>query len=65
VTDSTLCIGCGACETVCPVEGKKAIHVEGLKVQDRARFLQARPGDRAEIQGSTARPPEGKNGFPF
>ncbi|MGA2547641.1 MAG: 4Fe-4S dicluster domain-containing protein [Rectinemataceae bacterium] len=65
VTDSTLCIGCGACETACPVEGKKAIHVEGLKVQDRARFLQLRPGDRKKVQGSTRAPAEGKNGFPF
>jgi ferredoxin len=76
-TDSTLCIGCGACETACPVEGRKAIHVEGLKVQDRARFLQVRPGDRESVKsaqgregsgapaGKTAPPAEGKDGFPF
>jgi ferredoxin len=72
VTDSTLCIGCGACETVCPVEGSKAIHVEGRGVQDRARFLQRRPGDNGDIQGTAASGGRnagpaagGKEGFPF
>lgn len=29
--NSSLCIGCGACEYVCPVRPLSAIHVEGLK----------------------------------
>jgi ferredoxin len=76
-TDTTLCIGCGACETACPVQGRKAIHVEGLKVQDRARFLLIRPGDRGSARNTqdgegggtqvhgTIHPSEGKDGFPF
>ena len=30
------CIGCGACEFMCPARPKKAIYVEGLAVQARA-----------------------------
>jgi ferredoxin len=71
VADSALCIGCGACETACPVEGRKAIHVEGLAIQDRARFLRVRPGDEGKaqkassVEGSGAVPAGGKDGFPF
>lgn len=32
-----LCIGCGACEYICPVRPKKAIIVSGLKVQGTAQ----------------------------
>lgn len=31
-----LCIGCGACEYVCPVRPYKAIYVEGLKIHGKA-----------------------------
>jgi formate hydrogenlyase subunit 6/NADH:ubiquinone oxidoreductase subunit I len=29
VVDNTLCIGCGACENLCPANPYSAIHVEG------------------------------------
>ncbi len=32
-----ICIGCGACESICPVRPYKAIYVEGLQVQTRAK----------------------------
>lgn len=36
VTDD-LCIGCGACESICPVRPYQAIYVEGTSVQLKAR----------------------------
>ena len=36
--ESNLCIGCGACEYVCPVRPKKSIIVAGLKIQGTAEF---------------------------
>ena len=35
--DKTLCIGCGGCEYICPVLPHKAIYVEGLSVQGKAK----------------------------
>ncbi|MDD4971632.1 MAG: 4Fe-4S binding protein [Paludibacter sp.] len=32
-----LCIGCGACESICPVRPYQAIYVEGSTKQDRAK----------------------------
>jgi len=37
VLDSDLCIGCGACETICPVSPKKAIVIQGLLVHAEAK----------------------------
>jgi len=32
-----ICIGCGGCESICPVRPYRAIYVEGSSVQNRAR----------------------------
>ena len=53
VLDETLCVGCGACETVCPSEPAKALIVSGLAVHEIARVLPERPGSAAQ---STGRP---------
>ena len=36
VTDD-LCIGCGGCESICPVRPYQAIYVEGSSIQNKAR----------------------------
>jgi ferredoxin len=48
VLDDTLCIGCGACETVCPSEPVKALVVSGLRIHETARVLPVRPGSEAQ-----------------
>jgi ferredoxin len=48
VLDDTLCIGCGACETVCPSEPVKALVVSGLRIHETARVLPVRPGSGAQ-----------------
>ena len=32
-----ICIGCGACESICPVRPYKAIYVEGTSIQNKAK----------------------------
>lgn len=67
VLDITLCIGCGACETVCPAEPKKALVVSGLAIHETARVLPQRPGSDAQSspaeKGATTE--GGVDGFPF
>jgi ferredoxin len=76
--DEDYCIGCGACETVCPSQPIRAIRVAGRGVQDEAKVLAARPGDGSDVQapktGSAPGPAGGvptpagdtsKEGFPF
>jgi len=67
VLDTTLCIGCGACETVCPADPKKALVVTGLAVHETARVLPARPGSEAQSALIETRPGQnaGESGFPF
>jgi ferredoxin len=36
-TDEEVCIGCGACEYVCPARPEKAIYIEGNPVQRKAK----------------------------
>jgi ferredoxin len=56
VLDTAYCIGCGACETVCPAKPEKAIYVEGRTRQTRAAVLESRPGD-ARLRSEGGRPP--------
>jgi len=72
VLDATLCIGCGACETVCPAEPKKALVVTGLAVHETASVLPSRPGREAQLSpvkndatGTDAPYSGGSEGFPF
>jgi len=37
-TDPAICIGCGACENVCPVRPVKAIHVNGVRNHIKAEL---------------------------
>jgi len=67
VLDTTLCIGCGACETVCPAEPKKALVVSGLAIHETARVLPTRPGSDAQLSPAEKGAPVkgGVEGFPF
>ncbi len=37
-TDPELCVGCGACENICPVRPFRAIYVDGLQEQGTAKL---------------------------
>jgi ferredoxin len=44
--DTTICVGCGGCEYICPVRPARAIYVEGHAVQaDRAAFKEEAAGE--------------------
>jgi formate hydrogenlyase subunit 6/NADH:ubiquinone oxidoreductase subunit I len=43
VTDSEICIGCGACENACPARPEKAITVEGNPVHKRVAKREGKP----------------------
>jgi ferredoxin len=60
VLDETLCVGCGACETVCPSEPVKALIVSGLAVHETARVLPQRPGGGAQASGQAMEHTEGR-----
>jgi ferredoxin len=62
VLDETLCVGCGACETVCPSEPIKALVVSGLAVHETARVLPERPGAAAQATGRSDGRPGGVSG---
>jgi polyferredoxin len=44
-----ICIGCGGCEFICPVRSFRAIHIEGLAVQGKAKPFEEQEKEEKEI----------------
>ena len=44
-TDTSICVGCGGCEYVCPAKPYKAIFVEGLETQNTIQFKKQKQED--------------------
>jgi polyferredoxin len=44
-----ICIGCGGCEFICPVRPFRAIHIEGLAVQGKAKPFEEQEKEEKEI----------------
>lgn len=44
-----ICIGCGGCEFICPARPLRAIHVEGLAVQGKAKPFEEQEKEEREI----------------
>lgn len=66
----SVCIGCGACEYICPVRPHQAIVVQGLKVHVKAepfkesmRLYVPQEKEKAEPSGAAPKAPD--NPFPF
>ena len=51
VIDESLCIGCGACEAVCPARPKKAMYVEGLAVHEKITLASSKPVEIKDDKG--------------
>jgi len=47
--DSTICVGCGGCEFICPVRPNRAIYVEGNRVHQEARAFDVEKKEEREI----------------
>ena len=47
--DTDLCVGCGACEFICPVRPYRAIYVEGNKVHRKIKPLEAEIKENIKI----------------
>ena len=65
-----VCIGCGACEYICPVLPKKAIVVRGLAVHTRATPFDEsmriyKPEQEEKKPAQNAAPVDTQNPFPF
>lgn len=65
-----VCIGCGACEYICPVLPKKAIVVRGLAVHTRATPFDEsmriyKPEQEEKKPAKNAAPVDPQNPFPF
>jgi len=61
LTDAAFCSGCGSCEHACPVEGEKAIFIEGLEEHRRRK---EKPVGQQEKQGQDP-PGDEFEEFPF
>jgi len=49
VVDTSMCVGCGGCEFICPTRPYRAIFVEGDEVQQKAVVTQETEGENVEI----------------
>ena len=49
LSPSLTCIGCGGCEFICPARPLRAIHVEGLAVQGKAKPFEEQEKEEKEI----------------
>ncbi len=63
-TNSNICIGCGACEYICPAVPKKAITVQGNKIHKIVKDS-LKEGLKDESQGKKVEEKPAKEDFPF
>lgn len=49
VIDQNLCVGCGACEYICPVRPYRAIYVEGNPIHKQARIPEKKKQKKIEV----------------
>ncbi|MDR1878668.1 MAG: 4Fe-4S dicluster domain-containing protein [Bacteroidales bacterium] len=47
--DQDICVGCGGCEFICPARPHRAIHVEGNRVQERAKAFTHEQKEETEV----------------
>ena len=47
--NADICVGCGACEYICPVRPQRAIHVEGNEIHREAKAFTVEKGEEKEI----------------
>ena len=49
--DTSICVGCGGCEDVCPARPFKAVYIEGNEVHQEAKAFQEEKQQDVEIDG--------------
>ncbi len=49
--DTSICVGCGGCEYVCPARPFKAVYIEGNEVHQEAEAFQEEERQEVEISG--------------
>jgi formate hydrogenlyase subunit 6/NADH:ubiquinone oxidoreductase subunit I len=47
--DTSICVGCGGCEHICPVRPHRAIYVEGSKVHEQATPIKQEKQDDTKV----------------